>query len=163
MYFVILIKINGLSVIVEISHLLFSFPYLLNCTWRRNFYQSRAELSKVMAWLPYPGAIIKTCNNKLDIFRKMIFLIYYFEFRWLCLLLILEGLSAQSASKAFELFKRNQWAVNKKLKLNDEHQKKRVDELTATIEKQNLIIQKLTARLELVESKSKDSSDRGSK
>ena len=33
--------------------------------------------------------------------------------------------------------------VNKKLKLNDEHQKKRVDELTATIEKQNLIIQKL--------------------
>ena len=144
-----------------ISHSLFSFPCLL--TWRRYVYLSRAELSTVKAWLPYPGAIIKTCKIKLDIFGEMIFLFYNLEFRWLCLLLILEGLSAQSASKAFELFKRNQWAVNKKLKLNDEHQKKRVDELTATIEKQNLIIQKLTARLELVESKSKDSSDQGSK
>ena len=146
---------------MEISHSLFSFPCLFR--WWRYVYLSRAELSTVKAWLAYPGAIIKTCNNKLDIFGEMIFLFYNLEFRWLCLLLILEGLSAQSASKAFELFKRNQWAVNKKLKLNDEHQKKRVDELTATIEKQNLIIQKLTARLELVESKSKDSSDQGSK
>ena len=71
-----------------------------------------------------------------------------------------EGLWAQSASKAFELFKRNQWAVNKKLKFNDEAQKKRVDELSAIIQRQNDLIQKLSARLESLETKAADTSDK---
>ena len=60
-YFVILVRINGLSVTVGILHSLFSFPCLF--TWRRYVYLSRAELSTVIAWLPYPGASCNLTNN----------------------------------------------------------------------------------------------------
>lgn len=57
------------------------------------------------------------------------------------------------AGNAFDVFKKNQWAVNKKFKTTDGMMKNRIDGMQATMLQQTQLIATLIERLKVLEAK----------